>query len=106
MAEKGFKVTRHKGFHITFENGLTVSVQFGVGNYCENRDADFDEAKKTEKWTSRNAEVAIWDKNDKWLTKEYVEQKGEKAYDDVVGWVLPSEVLKILNWAENYKEGK
>jgi hypothetical protein len=30
-----FATTRNKGFHITFDNGWTVSVQFGPGNYCE-----------------------------------------------------------------------
>ena len=27
--------TLNKGFQLTFENGLTISVQFGSGNYCE-----------------------------------------------------------------------
>jgi hypothetical protein len=31
-----FKITHKKGFHITFENDYTVSVQFGPGNYCDN----------------------------------------------------------------------
>ena len=25
-----------KGFHMTFANGKTISVQFGRGNYCDN----------------------------------------------------------------------
>lgn len=29
-----FKITGSKGFHITFKNDVTVSVQFGWGNYC------------------------------------------------------------------------
>jgi hypothetical protein len=32
-----FKVTDGKGFHITFANGWTVSVQWGMGNYCPNQ---------------------------------------------------------------------
>ena len=31
------KATQNKGFSLTFENNLTISVQFGYGNYCENR---------------------------------------------------------------------
>ena len=31
-----FEVTTGKGFHVTFENGWTVSVQFGPGNFCDN----------------------------------------------------------------------
>ena len=31
-----FKITEGKGFHMTFANGWTVSVQWGSGNYCPN----------------------------------------------------------------------
>lgn len=30
----GFRITRGWGFQITFENGYTVSVQFGYWNFC------------------------------------------------------------------------
>jgi hypothetical protein len=32
-----FKSTNNKGFQMTFENGWTISVQFGYGNYCSHR---------------------------------------------------------------------
>lgn len=28
-----------RGFHITFENGWTISVQWGAGTYSDNHDA-------------------------------------------------------------------
>ena len=31
-----FRITQNKGFQMTFENGCTISVQFGYGNYCDN----------------------------------------------------------------------
>jgi len=31
-----FKVTEGKGFHMTFSNGWTISVQWGAGNYGPN----------------------------------------------------------------------
>ncbi len=34
----GFYITGGKGFHISFPNGYTMSVQFGPGDYCENSD--------------------------------------------------------------------
>jgi len=37
---KKFRITHNKGFHITFPNGLTLSTQFGGGNYCENHMGD------------------------------------------------------------------
>ena len=33
---KGFMSTDRKGFHMIFSNGLTASVQWGFGNYCDN----------------------------------------------------------------------
>jgi hypothetical protein len=31
------KSTKNKGFSLTFENGITISVQFGSSNYCERK---------------------------------------------------------------------
>ena len=92
------KITSGKGFHMTFENGVTVSVQFGAGNYCDNHDEDITSIipKNT---TSSNAEIAIWTKNNKWITKEY-QDKG----DDVLGWLTANEVLDALNWASKYNK--
>ena len=52
-----FKATKNKGFTMKFENGYTISVQFGEGNYCStiNEDNEFT--------TSISAEVAIYDKD-------------------------------------------
>ena len=41
-----------QGFSITFNNGYTVSVQWGHGNYCSNRDAE-------EPGESSTAETAV-----------------------------------------------
>lgn len=58
-----FRITRGRGFQITFENGYTVSVQFGQFNYCANYNTMEDE--KTERqfgeMGSKTAEVAIID---------------------------------------------
>lgn len=43
-----------EGFAMTFENGYTISVQIGFGNYCDNRH----EAQP--KPYSKTAEVAIF----------------------------------------------
>lgn len=32
-----FEITMNKGFHMKFANGFSVSVQWGVGNYCANK---------------------------------------------------------------------
>ena len=34
---KKFISTERKGFKMTFKNGLTISVQWGAINYCDNK---------------------------------------------------------------------
>ncbi|MFA9496852.1 MAG: hypothetical protein ACERKS_13155, partial [Candidatus Bathyarchaeota archaeon] len=63
--ETGFYITYGKGFHITFENGWTVSVQFGPHNYCDNKvDLLSKGIEPTQEECGRegcaNAEVAVW----------------------------------------------
>lgn len=93
----GFKITGNKGFHITFANGVTVSVQFGVGNYCDNHSAFGLLGHELEKQVigSSNAEIAIWGKDGNWLTKEFRDMG-----DDVLGYLTPTEVLDALLWAK------
>lgn len=73
-----------RGFHITFENGWTVSVQFAPGNYCENRRLDF----KNSPNQCKDAEIAAWDSNGDWY---------KFAHDTVEGWQTPNQVLEFMN---------
>ena len=34
---KKIRSTERKGFQMTFKNGITVSVQWGNENYCDNK---------------------------------------------------------------------
>lgn len=70
------------GFQITFENGNTISVQFGWGNYCENRDES--------KPTCVDAEIAIWNSDNKWY---------DFGSDTVQGWCTPNEVAEWIHFA-------
>ena len=63
------------GFHITFENGWTVSVQWDTINYCERRN-------KVGNGPSKNAEVSAW--------------KGGGRADAPRGWLTPAEVLAYV----------
>ena len=100
-----FASIENKGFHITFKNGVTVSVQFGIGNYCQHHNSDIKIGveKEFRKWESKNAEVAIWNKNGEWITKKcpYLDVA---EYDDVAGYVSTDEIIDVLTWAKNYKE--
>lgn len=95
----GFTSTQRKGFHMSFKNGLTVSVQFGAGNYCDNRwDTDFTRKKDAK---SSDAEVAIWHKDhmkpQDWISANYflTDSYGE-GHGGVYGYVSPEEVAELL----------
>ena len=102
-----FRSTERKGFQITFENGLTVSVQWGGGNYCENHGKsmymDFSYTKDME---SRNAEVAVWS-NERWLNaNNFLSEEDADWCDDVVGWLTPEQVVDLLMRVKNYPADK
>lgn len=85
-----FKSTRNKGFQMTFENGWTISVHFGYGNYCENnRHPDgWDFSTKEELVKSGDAEIAIWDNTGEWYNF---------GTDTVKGWCTPNEVADWIS---------
>lgn len=72
------------GFQMTFENGWTVSVQWGGGTYSDNHYTDFRTV-----IDSANAEVAAWDKFGNW------HDFGE---DTVKGWQTPDEVARFIQF--------
>lgn len=88
----GFYITGKKGFHVVFENGWTVSVQFGPGNYCENRELDigYEDALAGERG-SATAETAVWGPDGGMI------DMGDG--DTVQGWQTPAQVLALLQFA-------
>ena len=80
------------GFTMTFKNGITISVQFGPGNYCERRGAtvsyrgDMDGSTPIVK--SKNAEIAIWDENGKWFSFGNDTVKGWVDTEEVGTWII------------------
>ena len=50
-----------KGFNMTFENGISISVQWGSMNYCERRNYhdDFKQEMKKDFIKSQDAEIMI-----------------------------------------------
>jgi len=69
----------HNGFHMTFKNGYTMSVQFGKGNYSDGGET--------------TAEIAAWGPDRKWVKLS--------EHDDVRGWCSPDEVLEVMNQIAN-----
>mgnify|MGYP003146463766 CR=1 FL=1 len=101
-----------RGFKLTFSNGITMSVRFGEGSYCdEHRWADNVLNKVLygskedlmevyrEPWGASNAEVAVF------YSKSVVEgrtTKFAKLTEDpnkqVKGWCTPEEIAKIMEF--------
>lgn len=75
-----------RGFQMNFDNGWTVSVQFGHGNYCNNREffwTDSDTPSKCD-----NAEIAAWDNKGNWW------DFGGGVH--VKGWVSPDQIAVFI----------
>ena len=94
--EPGFSITDGKGFHITFENGWTVSVQFGQYNYCHNRNyrATLDFTALGGAAGCEDAEVAAWPNGG-----EMCSHGPGFENDSVAGWRTPAQVLELMVWA-------
>ncbi len=76
------------GIMMTFENGNTISIQFGWGNYSTNQ--------RESKPETLTAEVAMWDKNGKW-------HNFEGSDGMVKGFVNVDEVADLIQYCKNTK---
>ena len=102
MVKSRFTSGYNKGFRMTFENGFSISVQWGVGNYCEKRDSgEWNEATKHDFWSSNSAEIAVFNKEGSMIpitvnTIEFANGT-EESYNDVVsGWLSTDTVAKCI----------
>jgi hypothetical protein len=96
-----FRSCENKGFQLNLENGFTVSVQWGTGNYCEVRrdNAIFDAPMKVEggHWESETAEVAAWATGDnECFSRNWVHVDGFSDGQDVVGWLTTDRVVDFI----------
>ena len=84
-----FRINDNKGFQITFDNGYTVSVQFGPGNYSSNYNLSMLE-NINKPMTAGLAETALIAPDGSFV-----------AYkdDDVQGYQSVSDVLELINYA-------
>lgn len=85
-----FRTTQNRGFQMEFKNGITISVQFGTGNYCERRNmtAPIQGEMKMDRVESNTAEIAIWDKEGTWFSFGHDQVKGWVEADDVATWII------------------
>jgi hypothetical protein len=87
---------------MTFENGFAISVQWGVGNYCQRKeDGEYGEPMKTEFWESTSAEIAVFNKEGSMIpitgyTLENEDGTEDKYTDVVSGWLSTNQVAKVI----------
>lgn len=95
-----FKSTYNHGFQMTFENGLTISVQFGTSNYCSRRNfsSDFRDDLKKDVTDSNTAEIAIWNAEQVWLHFETDQVKGWVTPDEVAEWIFITQYARNLDY--------
>ena len=84
-----FKITGSRGFHISFPNGNTISVQIGGGSYSDNHDEIelIGHENEQKVLSSSTAEIWAWGKDGKPL--EWME--------DPLGWQTPEQFLEVVS---------
>lgn len=86
----GFHTRDSCGFNVTFENGFTVSVQFGFGTYSANKTVrTYDSLER--KVDCADAEVAVL-----YPTGGFVPISDGGYADDIVGWVKPDQLAVLM----------
>ena len=104
MERKAFNINEGKGFSIVFPNGITLSTQFGPGNYCNNHNLDIRNIKIPRFTTCDNCEIAVWKEGGDWITKEmWKDVKDMDLNNDVAGHVSIETWMSCVTWCINHK---
>lgn len=91
------RITDGKGVQFTFDNGITISIQIGGGNYSENYDFPIGGITRDNPLPeSATAELAVWDADLKWFDLDD---------DQVAGYVPVSKVLGFVAYLSALPDG-
>jgi len=111
MTDKAMRITEGKGFHLDLPNGVTVSVQFGPGNYVDSdvRSKPYNAPQKAvanfEQWGSDLAECAAYITGSSltWVAVPGFtgphDENDDTFYDDVCGYMNVQQVLDFIGSA-------
>lgn len=103
----GFHTTYLNGYRMDFANGVTISVQWKPGNYCENYNVPLTGSLNSYgNLPSPDAEIAIWVRNgdsssSRWITRAFYEAYIGESNDDVIGRLTPDQVAMAIIWAQS-----
>ena len=92
-----FESATGHGFRMTFNNGYSVSVQWGPSNYCTNRNKDL--SLRGTGMDSKTAECAVISPNG-----HFVQMDG--WHDDTNGYMNADDVLALMTRVATYVPGK
>ena len=95
-----FRSVENRCFQMTFTNGITVSMNVGACGYNDNHDSLNFIERETK---TRTVEVAVWNKNNKWITKKFF-PNADGGEVSVAGYVTMKEFQKALIKIINYRE--
>ena len=100
------KTTNNRGFYMEFENGFSISVQFGSSNYCSRRNMSeedsLSEMRIGNKYTpATSAEIMVGN-----LGTGRTIVHSDNNDDAVIGWVGVDEIGKIIGMLANAKSVK
>lgn len=91
------RITDGKGVHFTFDNGVTISIQIGGGNYGENYNHPIGrEGRDIPLPPSSTAEFACWDRDGGWFDIDG---------DQVAGYVPVTKVLAFMDYLRSLPDG-
>ncbi len=92
------RITDGKGVQFTFDNGITISIQIGRGNYSDNYDWPhwFHEKDAPPLPSSSEAEIAAWDASGTWF---------QLGNDRVAGYVPVEKVMAFSEYLRSLPKG-
>ena len=93
MTDKSFMINQGKGFRLTFENGWSISVQFGACNYCDHYNAAIGVERNFDFWSSDTAETAAINPNGELIVVPWHESS-----DSVQPYQSINDVMKLMAW--------
>ena len=82
----------HAIFQMKFTNGYVLSMNMGMGGYNDNRNI----RALPETLENDRVECAVFDPEDKWVTKEFF-PRAEDGKCSVVGWATMEDVQKAIS---------
>lgn len=107
--QKNFTITASRGLQMRLPNGYIVSIQFGVGNYCDHYEESFGYGNTEPIYIGDECfmpcNLALTSKGSNTAETAVLDPKGnfvpypKKPGNSVQGYMEPGEVLELLKWA-------